>query len=92
MQNIKFAKTTIAAVVVVTALATLQMMSAQSAAAQPTFNQGQCVKQFQDPSESKKETREACKEAKPAYNPGQCRKEGLPELPEDHCETLPVKP
>ncbi len=49
MQNIKFAKTALAAIVAVTGLATFQMMSmlpVPSAAAQPgpPFNQGQYMK------------------------------------------------
>lgn len=72
IQNIQFAKFAVAAIVVVTGLATIQMMSIQSAAAQqgPPFNQGQCQKELQQDGFTKQEAHDLCQEA--VLNQGQC--------------------
>jgi hypothetical protein len=73
MQNIKFPKTAIAAIVVVMGIATVQtmsMLSIQSAAAQ-AFPQGQCFKLLEDFGFPREQAKELCKEFF-VLNQGQC--------------------
>jgi hypothetical protein len=75
MQKNKSTKTAIAAIVVVMGLATLQtmsMLSVQSAAAQPPFNQGQCKKVLQEFGFTKEEAHEICTDEFVILNQGQC--------------------
>jgi hypothetical protein len=93
MQTVKFPKTAIAAIAVVlmgvATVQTMSMMSVQSAAAQPTINQGQCIKVLQEElGFTKEDAKQTCKEA--VLNQGQCfqlaRETG--QITEEECREL----